>query len=69
MSPDFEKELKAIRKEAEQQGWRVWRDKGYWKMYCPCPKKCKKTMALSPSGAHYVTNLLGQLRRNTCWKG
>lgn len=68
MSPNFEKELKAIRKEAEQQGWRVVRGKK-WKMYCPCPDKHIKNMSLTPSGVNYVTNLLGELRRATCWKG
>jgi hypothetical protein len=68
MSPNLQRELKEIREEAEQRGWRVFRDKRYWKMYCPCPKKCKKTMSLSPSDPNYVKNLLGQLRRATCWE-
>lgn len=68
MSPNFDKELKAIRKEAEKQGWRVIRGKK-WKMLCPCPAKHKKGMSLTPSGPDYVKNLLGELRRATCWKG
>lgn len=68
MSPDLQKELRAIREEAERQGWRVWRRGGYWKMYCPCPKKCKKFISLTPSNPNYVKNLLGQLGRTTCWK-
>jgi hypothetical protein len=69
MSPNLDRELEEIREEAERQGWRVFRGQGYWKMYCPCPKKCKKMMSLTPSNPKYVTNLLGQLRRATCWKG
>jgi hypothetical protein len=70
LSPNFAKELKAIRKEAIQQDWRVFRTPtGYWKMYCPCPDKHKKTMHLSPSDPRYVQHLLGELRRATCWKG
>jgi len=69
-SPNFDKELKAIRKEAERQGWRVFRSpRGYWKMYFPCPDKHKKTMHLTPSDPRYVLHLLGELRRATCWKG
>lgn len=68
MSPDLQRELRELRKEAERRGWRVFRGKGYWKMYCPCPRRCKKTMALTPSGANYVRNLIGQLNRGTCWK-
>jgi hypothetical protein len=35
-----------------------------------CPKKCGKhikTMHLSPSDPNYARNVLGQLRRATCW--
>jgi hypothetical protein len=69
LSPDFGKELKAIREEAERKGWRVFRGKRYWHLYCPCTKKHKKNMAISPSDPNYVKNLLGQLGRATCWKG
>lgn len=68
MSPDLQKELREIRKEAERRGWRVTKGKRYWKMYCPCRQKHKKTMALTPSDPNYVKNLLGQLNRATCWK-
>lgn len=69
MSPNLRKELEEIRKEAVRQGWRVTRGKRYWKMYCPCPRKCKKGMSLTPSDPNYAKNLLGQLHRATCWKG
>ena len=69
MSPDLGKELREIRKEAEQQGWRVTRGKRYWKLRCPCNEKHKKSMSLTPSDPNYVKNLLGELRRATCWKG
>jgi len=68
MSPNLRKELEAIRKEAERKNWRVERGKRYWKMYCPCPEKHKKSMSLTPSNPNYVKNLLGQLIRATCWK-
>lgn len=40
----------------------------YFVLRCPCPDKHQKTVRLTPSGASYVQNLLGQLRRGTCWK-
>lgn len=68
MSRDQDKELAAIREEATRKGWRTVRRKGYWKMYCPawCGKHIK-TMHLTPSDPNYARNLVGQLRRATCW--
>ncbi len=63
---DRDKDLAAIRREAEEKGWRVERGKKYYKMWCPCGKHWK-TMKLTPSDPNYVRNLLGQLRRATCW--
>jgi hypothetical protein len=60
------KELAAIRQEASDKGWRVERGKRYYKMWCPCGKHMK-TVKLTPSDPNYVRNLLGQLRRATCW--
>lgn len=60
--------LEAILKQAERRGWRVTRGKRYYKMYCPCERKCKKTVKLSPSDPNYQINLLGELKRSTCWE-
>ncbi|MFI5844938.1 hypothetical protein ACIA8K_35085 [Catenuloplanes sp. NPDC051500] len=62
-------ELEAVLRQAEVKDWTITGggDK-YFKMKCPCPKKCMKTVHLSPSGANYLRNLLGQLRRATCWE-
>jgi hypothetical protein len=38
-------------------------------MWCLCPAKHMKTVHLTPSDPNYVRNLLGQLKRATCWKG
>jgi hypothetical protein len=62
------KEFEAVLKEAEQKGWRVTLGgNGHYKMYCPCPLKCKKTMPSTPSDPNCLKNLLGQLTRVTCW--
>jgi hypothetical protein len=65
------KDLERLLRDAETQTdgpWRVERDKGYYKMWCPCPQKHKKTVKLTPSDPHYEQNLRGWLRRSTCWK-
>lgn len=61
------KELEAVLREAERKGWRITKGK-YYMMWCPCPKKHKKTVKLTPSGANYTRDLLAQLRRATCWE-
>lgn len=60
-------ELEAVLRAAEQQGWRVVKGR-YFKMYCPCVDKHIKTVKLTPSGANYRQNLIGQLLRSTCWR-
>ena len=60
-------DIAAVLKEAQNQGWRVERRSKYYKMLCPCPDKHWKTVHLTPSGRNYVLNLVGQLRRATCW--
>ncbi len=37
-------------------------------MKCPCPDMHLKTVHLTPSDPNYVRNLVGQLRRATCWE-
>lgn len=61
--PDLEKVLR----EAEAKNWRVILGGKYWKIYCPCDGKHKKSVHLSPSDPNYKKNLLGQLMRATCW--
>jgi hypothetical protein len=56
-----------VLREAEDKGWRVVRGSRYYKMYCPCAEKHKKTVHISPSGGSYERNLRGLLARATCW--
>jgi hypothetical protein len=62
-------ELEKILRHAEQQKWKI---KGggdkHFTMYCPCPEKHKKSISTTPSGPNYLRNLLGELKRKTCWK-
>jgi hypothetical protein len=62
------KELEKVLRDALSQGWRVDRDKKYFKLRCPCEAKHFKTVHLSPSDPHYERNLRGYLRGRTCWK-
>lgn len=55
-----------VLEEAASQGWRVDRGNRYWKMWCPCGEHMK-TVHVSPSDPNYARNLVGQLRRATCW--
>jgi len=61
-------EIGEVLAESVRQGWRVERGKKYYKMLCPCPEKHWKTVHLTPSDPNYVRNLVGQLRRATCWE-
>lgn len=61
------KELEAVLREGERKGWRVEKGKKYSKMLCPNRCKCRKTVHLTPSGAHYEENLRHKLSRDTCW--
>lgn len=62
------KELETILKMAEAQGWVVEKAKKYFKMKCPCEGLHAKTVHLTPSNPLYLKNLLGYLKRATCWK-
>ena len=62
------KDLERVLRDAEARSWRVERGNGYYKMWCPCPGKHKKTVKLTPSDPRYQRNLRGWLRRETCWK-
>jgi hypothetical protein len=64
-----DKDLEHIIRVAEDQGWTVTGGGDrYFKMKCPCPDKCMKMVNCTPSGANYTRNLVGQLKRATCWK-
>ncbi len=61
-------EIAEVLVEARRQGWRVTRGKRYYVLLCPCEAKHWKTVHLTPSDPNYVRNLVGQLRRATCWE-
>lgn len=64
-----DKELREVTDSADAQGWTVQRSRGgYFMIKCPCPGKHKKTVHVSPSNPRYKRELLGFLRRSTCWK-
>jgi hypothetical protein len=62
------KELEALLKEAENQGWTVQRGGRYFKLKCGCPAKHFTTLHLSPSDPRYERNKRHWLARMTCWK-
>jgi hypothetical protein len=62
------KELEALLRDAEAQGWRVTRDRLYFKLRCPCAGKHFTTVHLTPSNPRYQLNKRRWLVRRTCWE-
>jgi hypothetical protein len=69
------KELEALLKEAESNGWRVTKGRRYYTIWCPCPGRHRETVHLTPSGSNYernlrahLRNLRAHLRLTTCWE-
>jgi len=60
-------ELEALLRSLEAQDRRVGKGRKYFKAYCSCGLH-KKTVHLTPSVVGYLRNLVGWLRRETCWK-
>lgn len=61
-------EFELILRVAERQGWRVTKaPRGYFRMWCPCEAKHKKSMHITPNKG-YRRNLISQLKRETCWR-
>lgn len=61
------KEIEALLRSLEAQGWRVTKGKGYFKAYCPCGLHLR-TVHLTPSSAGYLAGLVRRLKRDTCWE-
>lgn len=64
-----DKDLEAVLKLGEQRGWMI--EGGgnkHFKMKCPNPCKCMKGVSTTPSNPNYLRDLMGQLRRATCWE-
>ena len=64
-----DKDLEALLRSLERQGWRIEKGAGYFKCYCPPPHaRCVKTVKLTPSGGKYLTNLRAWFKRSGCWE-
>lgn len=63
------KELEAVLREAESRPkpWRVSKGKKYFKLWCACEAKHRRTVHLTPSDPHYERNLRQWLERQPCW--
>lgn len=62
------KELEAVLRAAEEQGWRVQKRKKYFRMFCPAECLCMRSVHLTPSSNTYLKNLQMWLRRCPCWR-
>jgi hypothetical protein len=61
-------ELEALIKEAERFGWRVTRERKYYKALCPCSMKCMETIHISPSDPNYGRNKRNKMSRCEAWE-
>lgn len=60
------KELEVLCQLLEEQGWRISKDSGYFKAYCPCGQH-KRTIHLSPSDPNYEQNVRHWFQGQSCW--
>ena len=62
-------EYEELLKEVEKEGWSVTGGGNkHFKLKCPNPCKCMKTMSTTPSNPNYLRDMRAQLRRATCWE-
>lgn len=61
------KELEQLLRLFEQQGWRVIKGRKYFKTYCPCEGKHKKTVHMTPSDPNYELNVRKWLQKQPCF--
>lgn len=61
------KELEALLRSAEEQGWTVTRGKKYYRCLCACGEHLK-TIHLTPSDPNYVRNHSAWFTRQACWE-
>ena len=62
-----DKDIEALLRDLERQGWTAAKGKGYFKTRCPCGQHAQ-TIHLTPSGRNYRRGIKGVLRRQTCWE-
>lgn len=61
------RDLEALLRSLEDQGWRVEKGKKYYKAKCPCETEHQKTVHCTPQ-ENYLNKLRTRLRNHTCWK-
>ena len=55
-------------RDAEERGWRVKRNKGYFRALCPEPCGCMRSIVLSPSSSNTLLNTRKRLERCAGWQ-
>lgn len=61
-----DKVLEQLIQDAEDRGWRVTRERKYYKALCPCPDKCKEQVHLTPQG-DYAKNKRNKMSKCPWW--
>jgi hypothetical protein len=64
------KEIETLLQSLERHGWTVKKGKKYFRAYCGggCHQHMK-SVHITPSDPRYLQNLMGWLKRETCWTG
>lgn len=62
------KEIEELLVEFDAAGWRVIDPPKYYKVYCPCAEKHKRTVHLTPSSRNYILDTQSWLHRQPCYK-
>jgi hypothetical protein len=62
-----DKDLEALIRSLEEQGWTVTKGKRYYKARCSCGDAHSKTIHVTPQ-ENYNNKIRTRLRNHTCWK-
>lgn len=61
-----DQDLEALIRDAEKRGWRVSKERKYYKAYCPCPNKCFEMIHMTPKG-NYAKNKRNKMSKCPAW--
>ena len=63
-----QKDLEELLEKFDAAGWRIIDPPKYYKVYCPCAMKHKRTVHLTPSNPNYALDTRKWLERQPCYK-
>lgn len=60
-------DLESILTQAERAGWRIIKNRKYYRAYCPCGQH-QRSIHLTPSDPNYGKNAGKWFERQDCWE-